>query len=78
MPESPSHTQPGVALREARNAAGLTQMALAQLARCSVAYVQMSERGYQPQDPARALARQRIIEALTSAGCPPDNAVPGQ
>jgi len=53
-------------------------MALAQRAGCSVAYVQMSERGYQPQDPERALARQRIVEALTDLGCPPGDRRPGR
>jgi transcriptional regulator with XRE-family HTH domain len=52
----------GLALREARKAAGLSQEKLAQLADCSTAWIQVLER--EPQDSPVLRRIWRVLDAL--------------
>jgi predicted transcriptional regulator len=51
-------------VRQRRCAAGLTQQRLAQLADCSISYVRLLERGYEPNDSTVA---PRIMRALNDS-----------
>lgn len=51
-------------IREARLDAGLTQAQLADLSRCSLAYVRVIERGYIPTHASSSPAFNRILETL--------------
>lgn len=70
------HIDSGEALRLSRRAAGLTQVELAQRAGCSLAYVQMTERGYEPRDLSRSPKRRQIVAVLTEAGHAPYDTEP--
>jgi predicted transcriptional regulator len=54
-------------LRARRNAVGLTQQRLAELARCSLAHLQLLERGYEP---SRSRVRERIFAVLAEQESP--------
>ena len=55
------------AIREARTAAGLTQQALAERARCSMAYVRLVEAGYVPDNMEASPAYRRVLDVLNKA-----------
>ena len=54
------------AIREARAAAGLTQQALAERARCSMAYVQFIEAGYVPGNIEASPTYRRVFDVLNN------------
>jgi predicted transcriptional regulator len=51
-------------IREARATVKLTQQALAERARCSIAYVQLVEAGYVPGNIEASPAYRRVLDVL--------------